>query len=137
MNSEQQEKVNQEYASKASKMTEEDLNDVANKQEKVFSLLGKLGEKAGDIKMLWSMMMDYKNGFYKEVPWRLIGAIVFAFVYLISPFDVIPDFIPIVGFVDDISVFGLVLAGFSSDIERYKAWKEANKPALLTDGIES
>ena len=73
------------------------------------------------------MMIDYKEGRYPNVPWRLIGSIVFAFVYLLMPVDVIPDIIPILGFTDDIAVFGLVLKSFEHDIEAYKAWREEHR----------
>jgi len=36
--------------------------------------------------------------------------VVAALLYLISPFDVIPDFIPVVGWLDDVAVAGLVLS---------------------------
>ena len=57
----------------------------------------------------------------------LIAAVVFALVYLIAPVDVIPDFLPLVGYVDDTAVFGLLLAGFKSDIGAYRRWKEDNR----------
>lgn len=126
MKEEEKQKVNDEFNSKASTMSENDLQDISAKRSKVFSLLEKIGEKASDIKLLWSLMMDYKNGKYKEVPWKLISAIVFAFVYLVSPLDVIPDVIPVLGLTDDASVFGLVIAGFASDIEKYKNWQETH-----------
>ncbi len=125
MNKQQEEEVNRRFNGKASSMTEDDLNGIVEKEQKVMSLFGKLGKHAKDIKLLWNMLRDYKNGDYTEVPWKLIGSIVFAFIYLVSPIDVIPDVIPILGFTDDISVFGLVLAGFGSDIEAYKAWLAA------------
>ena len=33
-----------------------------------------------------------------------------------------PDLIPIIGYVDDAAVFGLVLKNFSDQIAAYKAW---------------
>ena len=59
--------------------------------------------------------------------WKFIAAIVFALVYLIAPVDVIPDFIPLVGYIDDTAVFGLLLAGFRSDIDAYRRWKESQQ----------
>ena len=52
-----------------------------------------------------------------------LAAIGFAVAYLVSPIDVIPDFIPILGFVDDAAVFSLTLAAFQSEIDTYKEWK--------------
>ena len=47
--------------------------------------------------------------------------------YLVSPLDIIPDFLPIVGFVDDATVFALVVSSFQSDLNAYKEWKKNQK----------
>lgn len=112
-------------------VSEEKLNDLTSKESKVKALFKKLGEHIEDVKLLWDMLLDYKNGLYKEVPWKLIAAVVFFFTYLLLPLDVIPDFIPVVGFADDIGVLGLVLAGFTSDIAAYKKWRAEHKPEQI------
>jgi len=112
-------------------VSEEKLNDLTSKESKVKALFKKLGEHIEDVKLLWDMLLDYKNGLYKDVPWKLIAAVVFFFTYLLLPLDVIPDFIPVVGFADDIGVLGLVLAGFTSDIAAYKKWRTEHKPEQI------
>ena len=44
-----------------------------------------------------------------------------ALAYVVMPFDVIPDFIPGVGFIDDIFVVGMVMKSLSDEVKRYKA----------------
>lgn len=73
--------------------------------------------------MLWALLKDYHNGDYKEVPWKFITSIGFAVAYLISPIDLIPDVIPILGFLDDAYVFKLVVDSFNSESEVYKTRK--------------
>ncbi len=102
--------------------SDDDVRVLFNKEDKIMALFRKLGERVGDVKLLWSMLVDYKNGTYTNVPWKLMAAVVFFFTYLLLPFDVIPDFIPFVGFTDDLGVLGLVLAGFTADIDAYKEW---------------
>ena len=41
-----------------------------------------------------------------------------------NPVDLIPDFIPLAGFVDDAAVIGLVLKVIREDLVKYKNWKE-------------
>ena len=79
---------------------------------------------------MWSLLQDYWRGEYKNVPWKLIAALGFAVAYLVSPLDVIPDFLPIVGFVDDTAVFALTIAAFKSEIDTYKKWKQSRNEEL-------
>lgn len=45
----------------------------------------------------------------KQVPPKTKGLIVIGFAYLISPVDVVPDFIPVFGFVDDLLITVILL----------------------------
>jgi uncharacterized membrane protein YkvA (DUF1232 family) len=49
----------------------------------------------------------------------LIGAI----VYFVNPFDAIPDFIPVIGYLDDAAVIGWVMKTLKDEIERFRAWE--------------
>lgn len=45
----------------------------------------------------------------RKTPSRIKGYILIAFTYLVSPIDIIPDFIPVAGFVDDLLVMVIIL----------------------------
>ena len=124
MEPDKQQKIAETFSTGIEKITENDVSTVLCKKEKAFALSKHLGKAADDFKLLWGLLCDYKSGAYREVPWRMIAAIVFAIGYLIMPLDVIPDVIPIVGFADDITVFGFVLAGFAAELDNYKNWKQ-------------
>ena len=70
--------------------------------------------------------MDFYEGNYKEVPWGTIAAIVVALLYFVSPIDLIPDFIPVAGYIDDAFVISLAMKFIKDDIERYREWKKNN-----------
>ena len=135
----QQQKVNKQFDDESADISESDIDKVVSKKEKIFSLFKKVGENAEDFKLCWALLMDYKSGKYKAVPWKLIAGIVFAFIYLLSPLDVIPDVIPVLGFTDDVSVFGLVLAGFAKEMQDYKEWRNTanGEVAQLEDNDSS
>ena len=127
MDREKQAKVESQLADGMAKpASDADIQDVLSKEGKVKALMKKLGTRMDDVKLLWSMLVDYKKGRYPNVPWKLIASIVCFFAYLLNPFDVIPDVFPILGFTDDAAVLGLVLAAFTSDIDNYKTWLAAN-----------
>ena len=54
---------------------------------------------------------------------------VFAVVYVISPIDLIPDVIPVIGWLDDIGVVSLVVAFYLREINAYNPTTE-NPPSL-------
>ena len=65
------------------------------------------------------MIRDYIKGEYKQVPWRMFAATIAALIYVINPFDLIPDFIPGIGWLDDMAMIGLVISGISHDLKDY------------------
>jgi uncharacterized membrane protein YkvA (DUF1232 family) len=86
---------------------------------------GKLGEVWNYLQLFFSIPRDYINGKYKNVPTGSIIAIIAALLYFLSPIDLIPDFIPVIGYIDDIFVLGLVFSQVKSDLEEYEIWKNA------------
>jgi len=86
---------------------------------------GKLGEVWNYLQLFFSISRDYINGKYKNVPTGLIIAIIAALLYFLSPIDLIPDFIPVIGYIDDIFVLGLVFSQVKADLEEYEIWKNA------------
>lgn len=64
------------------------------------------------------------------------GTILGALGYLILPLDVIPDFLPGVGFIDDIALMGLVLANLDNMVTeeiRQKVKKKISSDSPLDD----
>ena len=126
MKEQEKERVNQAFEHGSRDFSPKDLEKVMADAQTAEEKGGKLGDQIENFKLLWSLLKDYYNGTYRNVPWKFIAAIGFAVAYLISPIDVIPDFIPLVGYVDDAAVFGLAVKSFMSEIEEYKNWKKNN-----------
>jgi len=83
-----------------------------------------VGETVNDIQDAVSMINAYYKGEYKNVPTKvLIGCAAIA-VYMALPFDLIPDNIPVLGFVDDAFVIKLILGTcISKELETYRLWR--------------
>jgi uncharacterized membrane protein YkvA (DUF1232 family) len=85
--------------------------------------------RLADLRKIWdylgllsSMLADSFNGKY-PVPKKTVLVITFALLYLISPVDFSPDIIPLIGFVDDITVLAFAFSLIKDDLEKYRAWK--------------
>jgi len=107
-------------------VTEDDLKKVLDKRaeiEEKFKGNGPLGKFVADLKLLFSLVQDYFKGEYRKIPFWTIAAIVAALLYVLNPIDLIPDFIPVVGYVDDALVVAVCLAMVEQDLLKYKDWK--------------
>jgi uncharacterized membrane protein YkvA (DUF1232 family) len=87
---------------------------------------GPLQRFFADFKVLFSMLKDYWSGRYRAVPYWTIAAVTFALLYVINPIDLIPDFIPVVGYIDDAMVVAACIALVREDLHKYRKWRADN-----------
>lgn len=71
---------------------------------------------------LWQMIREVLSGRYRMSALTTLVALL-CIVYIIFPFDIIPDFIPIVGWLDDGLVFYLLLKRLVRETQRYSRHK--------------
>ena len=71
------------------------------------------------------MLSDISSGRY-PIPKKTVLVGTFTLLYLISPIDIITDFIPAFGFADDIALLAYATKLFKNDLESYRAWKMTN-----------
>lgn len=124
------EQAEKELNERSAAVSEADVGRILENQdeiEKKFSSEGPLKKFFNDITLLLPMMHDYWSGEYREIPWTTIAASVAALAYVLSPVDLIPDFIPVIGYIDDAAVVALCLSAIQSDLEKYTCWKNAEK----------
>jgi len=86
--------------------------------------LGPIGELWDKLQLVFSLVKDWINGSYREIPKGTIITIIIGIVYFVSPLDIIPDIILPLGFVDDAAVLGFIIKQVGSDLERYRVWKD-------------
>jgi uncharacterized membrane protein YkvA (DUF1232 family) len=85
---------------------------------------GPLADMAGDLNTLVAMLKDYASGDYRSIPQRTILAATVAVLYVLNPFDLVPDFLPGVGLADDAAVVAFVLRAIQRDIHDYRTWTQ-------------
>jgi uncharacterized membrane protein YkvA (DUF1232 family) len=111
----------------AQNVTEKDVEKVINKSEEIqrkFSARGPLARFIEDGRLLIAIVKDYWSRAYRQVPYGVIASIVFTLIYVLNPFDLMPDMLPVIGQLDDVAVMGACLIMVEQDLQKYKAWKE-------------
>jgi len=74
-----------------------------------------------DLITLVDLLRAYVRGEYRDVPTRTLLLLVAGVLYFVTPLDAIPDVIPGLGFVDDVTVLTYVLGLIRGEIDRFRA----------------
>lgn len=122
--------INANYIQEEAKnITKEDVEKVVNQSSKIWSKFqnGKFEAYLDEGKTMLSLIKDFWKKDYTQIPWYAMTAIVFALLYVLNPMDLSPDYIPIIGYVDDITVFSFALTLVGKDLKAYRLWKEQQK----------
>lgn len=72
------------------------------------------------IPVLCSIVRDYVNGSYTGFPIKSIIMIVIGLIYFVNPCDIIADYIPMLGTMDDSFILSQILSTLEIDIQRYE-----------------
>lgn len=99
------------------------LHNAISKADKNKSILKKVWD---DLMTLFRLIRAWISGRYRDVPWQTMVFAIAAVVYFVNPFDLIPDPIPFLGFIDDSSVIGFVLFSISGDIKKFLEWEKSS-----------
>jgi uncharacterized membrane protein YkvA (DUF1232 family) len=98
------------------------INDEAirSKINKAYPALKKVLE---NVRELYALFKDSVQANYKLHPANvaMIGG---GLLYFILPADLIPDFIPIVGYLDDLAVLTTIMNSLKSEMGEYRVWKK-------------
>jgi uncharacterized membrane protein YkvA (DUF1232 family) len=88
--------------------------------------LGILARLFQDLRLLLSLIKDYWKGSYRDVSLKSIIIFLVAIVYILSPIDIIPDYILGLGQIDDAAILAFSLYFLEKDLSKYNAWKQKN-----------
>ena len=75
------------------------------------------------VKVFMRMIRAYLKKEYTQTPWKTMLAIIAGLIYFVTPMDIIPDFIPVSGMVDDFAVLIWIFNNFQKDIDAYLSWE--------------
>ena len=81
----------------------------------------------GQLQLLIRMVRAYASGEYKALPWKSLVSIVAVLIYFVSPIDLIPDFLPVIGLTDDVALVVWLMKTLGDDIARFAEWEKSEK----------
>lgn len=84
----------------------------------------KVGGKLAKIPTFLSFLKCYITKEYSKVPTATIIAITSALLYFLVPSDLMPDFIPLIGYLDDASVISVCTTLVSHDLKKFVKWRD-------------
>ena len=77
-----------------------------------------------NIKRLVRLIQAYAAGSYRSVDKSNMVLVVAAILYFLSPIDIIPDYLPVIGFLDDITLITWVITTLGTELDKFEAHED-------------
>lgn len=103
------------------------LNEAADKLADKGSKTNKFRQLFDVALTLVRMVRSFISGDYRDISKSTVVSGLAVLLYVLSPIDLVPDFIPVVGFLDDLSLIGWFVGHFSAEITRFRTWEETGR----------
>jgi uncharacterized membrane protein YkvA (DUF1232 family) len=69
------------------------------------------------------LIRAFCSGKYKRVSWESLISVIVAIAYFASPLDLIPDFLPGIGYLDDAMIVRFVYRSVKAELNRFMEWE--------------
>jgi uncharacterized membrane protein YkvA (DUF1232 family) len=94
---------------------------------KITRVVKHIHEIIDDLRLLFNLVKDVVQLRYTDLPLGSLLAVCGALLYFLAPLDLAPDFLPAIGFSDDITVILLGIKQVHRDLVKYKKWLKMKK----------
>jgi uncharacterized membrane protein YkvA (DUF1232 family) len=78
---------------------------------------------ANQTQLVLELIDDVKSGTYRGIPWRHVAMLSAIALYAVSPADIVPDFIPVLGSLDDVVLMALATRIARDQLRAYCRFK--------------
>ncbi len=94
--------------------------------------LGTLAHEAWEtLQSLFRLIKLSISGEYTELPSTTVVGAVAVLIYFISPIDLIPDFIPVLGLLDDMALLAWFSTSIKHELDKFHAWEQAKAATVV------
>ena len=128
------ENIDEEKARKFYEKNYAEAEEILKDEDKMERFLQRLERKlqsipiAGNalayVPLMMSLVKSYVKKEYTELPIAIMISIVIALLYFLSPVDLLPDVVPVVGYLDDGAVIIGCLSFAMTDLKDYRKWRK-------------
>jgi len=122
--------VRETLEKKAGTISKADANKALKQQHKALNMVSShsvLSGQMSNVRLFLSFLEDVITRRYTSCEWGTIALIIVGIFWLVSPLDLVPDFIPLAGLIDDVIALTLIASLTSSELNKYKIWKRRQK----------
>lgn len=99
------------------------LNDAYAKASKQKDIGQIAGEVWDSLQILFRMISAAVSGRYHGIPTRVLLGGTAVILYFMSPIDAIPDFIPVIGLLDDAALLAWFMTTIKDEMDRFHDWE--------------
>lgn len=89
------------------------------------------------ISACFRLLKCYVEGTYRDISLQSIALIAASIIYFVMPFDVVPDFIVGLGYLDDIAILSWTFRSVSDELKRFIEWEQQTGVIIEGEVIES
>ena len=100
----------------------ERMNDLGAKRDEFTQKKG-LSRVRQQLVLLWDYLSAVTSGRYTEYSRWAYLKVIACLLYVVSPFDLVPDFFPWVGWLDDIAVVFYVCGLVKEELDMFSIWQ--------------
>lgn len=98
-----------------------------------------IGQIAHDVwesfQILFRLISAAVTGKYHGIPTSTILGGIAVLLYFMSPIDAIPDFIPVIGLLDDAALLAWFMTSIKEEMDRFAAWESTTGDASAPDHV--
>ncbi len=96
--------------------------------------IGALAHEAWEtLQSLFRLIKLSASGEYTGVPTSTVVAAVAVLIYFLSPIDLIPDFIPVVGLLDDMALVAWFSTSIKHELDKFHEWETTKAATVVSD----
>ncbi len=100
--------------------------------------VGSLAHEAWEtLQTMFRLVKASLSGEYTGVPGTTVAAAVAVFIYFLSPIDLIPDFIPVLGLLDDVALVAWFSTTLKGELDKFEEWEKSSAQVLPAQPVTS